>query len=548
MIEVLRIKNLALIDDLELECGPGLNVLTGETGAGKSFIISAVNFLTGEKMPADLVRTGCDKAVVEALFIKDGEDLVLRRELAAESGRSRIYVGDQLASRDTLSGLRPKLLLHASQHGQQRLLQPAFQAALLDAFLDDPAPLAEKSRLLRELSATGQALRDLEAKAASLEEKRQYLEFQHAEIAKVAPRPGEEDELLAKRAALAETRKASEALSRALDHIESEPRILDILAELSRELLHAGEHFPEYATDAEVVANFRHHLKDVAGRLRRQPARLVEGDPEAIEKRLFELAQLKRKLKKTLAEIVDLDTEIEANLNFLDACGLERKRLAREEARLATELATVLDALGRVRHSAAGRLAISLSETLVGLGFAKEIKVFFDFTPAEIYAPVSPDLPPLTEDRARILWQPNPGQPPQPLDKIASGGELSRFLLALMSLSAEPDGPTLIFDEIDAGIGGLTLASVGAHIKRLAATAQILLITHWPQLASLADRHFQVRKTVEDGQTITRCHRLSGSEVEAELGRMAGGGEAGADMARHLLEGRREEASGGRRA
>ena len=535
MIEVLRIKNLALIDDLELECGPGLNVLTGETGAGKSFIISAVNFLTGEKMSPDLVRAGCDKAVVEALFVVDGEDMVLRRELAADSGRSRIYVGDQLASRDTLAALRPKLLLHASQHGQQRLLQPAFQAALLDSYLDDPAPLATKNRLLRELATVHQALRDLEDKAAALEERRQYLEFQHNEIGRVAPRPGEEEELLATRAVVTTSRKASESLTKALDCIEGEPRLLDALAELHSELLHAGAHFPEFEPDAEAVASFRHQLKDVAVRLRRQPTPNVAGDAEAIEKRLFELAQLKRKLKKSLDEIVHLNDEIEANLNFLDACGLERKRLAREEKHLVSALAAALDDLSRARHAAAERLSASLGRTLAGLGFSKEVKVLFDFTPVEAYVPASPELSPLTEERARILWCPNPGQPPQPLDKIASGGELSRFLLALMSLSAEDNGPTLIFDEIDAGIGGLTLTSVGAHIRRLANTTQILLITHWPQLASLADRHFEVVKSVENGQTITRCHRLTGEAVAAELSRMAGGGEAGTDMARHLL-------------
>ena len=536
MIDVLRIHNLALIDDLELECGPGLNVLTGETGAGKSFIISAVNFLTGEKMSPDLVRAGCEKAVVEAQFELDGQDVILRRELAAVTGRSRIYLDGQLASRDALVALRPRLLLHASQHGQQRLLQPAFQAALLDGFLDDPEPLSAKSRLLRELSAAGQARRDLETKAAGLEERRQYLEFQHNEIGRVGPKPGEEDDLLTRRAALAAARKASDALTRALDCIEGEPRLLDSLAELHRELLHAGESFEEFAPDAEAVAAFRHQLKDVASRLRRRPAPNVEGDAEVIEKRLFELAQLKRKLKRSLEEIVHLNDEIEANLAFLDDCGLERKRLAREEARLAAALAEVLATLGQARRAAAERLVANLEQTLAGLGFSKDVKVLFEFNPVEVYAPASPDLAPLVEDRARILWCPNPGQPPQPLDKIASGGELSRFLLALMSLSAEAGGPTLIFDEIDAGIGGLTLTSVGAHIRALADASQILLITHWPQLASLADRHFQVVKTVEDGATSTRCQRLTGPAVAGELSRMAGGGEAGSDMARHLLE------------
>ena len=535
MIDVLRIQNLALIDDLELEFGPGLNVLTGETGAGKSFIISAVNFLTGEKMRPDLVRAGRDKAVVEALFVLDGEERILRRELVAGTGRSRVYLDGALASRDALAELRPKLLLHASQHGQQRLLQPAFQAALLDGFLPDRASLDEKNRMVRELGDLAAEIRALDARAASLEEKRQFLEFQHAEIAKVAPALGEEDELLARRAALAEARKASEALGRALDALEREPKLLDTLADLHRELLHAGEIHEDFLADAEAVAAFRHQLKDVGARLRRKPAQVVDDDAEAIEKRLFELAQLRRKLKKTLAEIVDLDAEIKANLDFLDACGLDRKRLARREGELAAALETVLAGLNAARREAAATLSGALEAILRDLGFAKEVRVIFDFSPAEAYVPVACDHAPLVEERARILWRPNPGQPPQPLDRIASGGELSRFLLALMSLSAEPGGPTFIFDEIDAGIGGLTLASVGRHVKKLSEASQILLITHWPQLASLADRHFQVKKTVEDGQTSTRCLRLSGEAVAGELSRMAGGGETGAEMARRLL-------------
>ena len=535
MIEVLRIKNLALIDDLELEFGPGLNVLTGETGAGKSFIISAVNFLTGEKMHTDLVRAGCAKAVVEALFTLDGQDLILRRELTADTGRSRIYVGDGLASRETLAALRPRLLLHVSQHGQGRLLQPAFQAALLDGFLPDPTLLAEKNRLARELAEIAGAIRALDAKAAGLEEKRQFLEYQHAEIAKVNPAPGEEDELIGRRAALNESRKAAESLDRSLECIERQPKLLDTLADLHRELLHAGASFPDFLADAEAVAAFRHQLKDVSVRLRRKPAQAADDDGDGIEKRLFELATLRRKLKKTLAEIVDLGRDIKENLDFLDDCGLKRKALAREEAAGVAALAAVLADLGTARRSAAGTLAAALEDILRGLGFSEEVRVIFDFTETTAYTPVACDLPPLTEEKARILWRPNPGQPPQPLDKIASGGELSRFLLALMSLSAQPGGPTLIFDEIDAGIGGLTLASVGNYVKKLSGTSQILLISHWPQLASLADRHFRVQKTVDDGQTNTRCLRLTGEDIADELSRMAGGGEAGAEMARRLL-------------
>ncbi len=537
MIELLRIRDLALIEDMELEFAPGLNALTGETGAGKSFIVSALNFLTGEKMPPNLVRPGAEKAVVEALFSLSGEQYILRRELAADTGRSRVLVNDRLASQEALRDLRPRLLLHVGQHGQQKLLQPAFQAALLDAFLDPAAsPLpAEKNAILRDLASLSGRIVEIETRVSDLTARRDLLEYQRGEIDRVRPARGEEEDLLEKKAALAHSKKGREAVGRALDLLSSEAGAVRLVGDLERELAAVVAAFPEFAADREAVASTRHALRDLAQRLRAVPlAASPDQDPDAIEARLFELAQLKRKLKKSLDEIVDLGADIEANLSFLDACGLDMASLRRQEKTLCDRLAHTLSTLATARREAAARLAGRLKAELAGLGFAPQLDILFEFAPAPVYT--APHLPaPLTEDKTRILWKPNPGQPAQPLDKIASGGELSRFLLAVTSLRAESEQPTLIFDEVDAGIGGLTLGSVADRLVDLAKSSQIILISHWPQLAARAERHFRVHKETTDTATSTRCARLTPSQVADELARMAGGGDKGQALAQHLL-------------
>jgi len=555
MLELLRIKNLALIDDLELEFSGGLNALTGETGAGKSFIVGAVNFLTGEKMGADMVRAGRDRAVVEGLFAGDGEDggdLVIRRELSADTGRSRIFVNDSLASQEALRDLKGKLVLHASQHGQQRLLQPAFQARLLDAFMDRPDLFAAKAAALKELAAAKQELAALRERGRSLEERRQLLEYQRDEIAKVKPRRGEEDELVSLKARLATQSKAKESIESALSLILGENGAAAMIGALTRETAAVAELFPDYAADVETLDSARIHLKDLASRLRGQSlgafddgfedgqdeergaAMAAMNDPEKIEARLWELSQLKRKLKRGLDEIVELSAEIDENLSFLDACGLDAQRLEKRERELAGALKKTLASLDAARREAAEKLGKRLEAELAGLGFAKELRVLFEFSPADVYASFDGTTT-LTEDRARLLWAPNPGQPPQPLDKIASGGELSRFLLAVIGLLSEENQPTLIFDEVDAGIGGMTLTRVGERIKALGTGHQIILITHWPQLAALADRHFQVRKEIREGATHTLCNLLDKKAVREELSRMAGGGGQGEAMVQGIL-------------
>ena len=528
MLELLRIHNLALIEDLEMDFAPGMNVLTGETGAGKSFILKALNFLTGEKLGTDLVRPGKEKAVVEALFILDEEEHILRRELTADSGRSRIYLNDRLCSQEAVRDLRPRLILHTSQHGQQKLLQPAFQASILDDFLDRPDLLEEKSRLTRSLADCAARLEALERSRLALEDKRDVLEYQRQEIEKVSPKAGEEEELEARRAAARNQAGIGENAAAALAALHGDdegPGLLKRLSALERAMDALAGMLEEFADTPEQLAAMRIALQELDGRLRRAARHAgQDADIEAIESRLYTLAQLKRKLKRSLDSIVSMRQEIEQNLDFLDTCQLERKELEDEEQELCSGLSALLAQLNPLRQKAADALSQALQEELKGLGFSEHVRVIFDFSPHALY----PNRDDCIELRPRLFWQPNPGQPPQALDRIASGGELSRFLLGVVSLMSKTtaERPALIFDEVDAGVGGVTLNKVADSLSRLASSRQMLLITHWPQLASRAERHFTVQKDVVDGQTYTRCERLAPEAIAGELARMAGKEEA----------------------
>ncbi|MBD5417608.1 MAG: AAA family ATPase [Desulfovibrio sp.] len=532
MLEYLRIRNLALIEDMELEFASGINVLTGETGAGKSFILKALGFLLGDKLGADMVRPGAERAQVEALFALEDGDLVLRRELVAESGRSRLYINDALSSQESLRELRSRLVSHTSQHAQQKLLQPAFQARLFEDAFPEPALLEERDRLVAQLRALAEERDALRARQEGLAERRDLLEMQQQEIDKVAPQEGEEERLEAQRAQArdAEARREDGERALLLLHGEDGPGLLDLLAEFERLAQRMGREGDDRSeAAAEAAAALRQELSHLSGELRRQPAVDTDVDLDKVEERLFLLAQLKRRLKRTLPEILSLREEIVENLSFLDVCSLDLSRLKKEEALLVEELGTLVARIVPLRREAAGKLAKDLEEQLRGLGFSEGTRVIPEFTPHELW-------PGINDERGRLLWAPNPGQPAQPLDRIASGGELSRFLLALAGLRTDQEDATYIFDEVDAGVGGMTLNKLADRLVALAGSHQMLLITHWPQLAARAQRHFQISKVVRDAATYTLCAPLDAEGRRQELARMAGGGTQGEAVAHSLLE------------
>lgn len=517
MLEYLRIRNLALIENMSLEFSEGINVLTGETGAGKSFILKALNFLFGERLGAEMVRPGAERAQVEAFFSGHDEDLIIRRDLLSGSGRSRLYINDELRTQESARELKPRLLVHTSQHAQQRLLSSQFQNKLLDHILPRPELLAKRSQLLDSLAGASEKRQQILSRQGVLLGKKELLEMQNQEIAKISPMPGEEEELERQKEDVRSTQQRGKYYKKAcgLLYGENGPGFLDLAAELERVFQHlegTGENFGSLAADLKEI---RQRMLS-AGDILRHPADIDEKKIDHIEERLFVLAQLKRKLKRTLPEIIALQEEINQNLSFLDICNLDLIQLEKEERILREDLKKTVEMIVPDRRKAANKLANGLEIQLRDLGFSEFIQVIPDFESTKLWDEIS-------DERVRFLWAPNPGQIPQPLEKIASGGELSRFLLALTTLQNDNRELTYIFDEVDAGIGGLTLNKVGEKLQSVAKSNQIILVTHWPQLASIAKKHFRINKEIQATSTVTTCSEISGTQREAELARMAGG-------------------------
>jgi DNA repair protein RecN (Recombination protein N) len=527
MLEYLRIRNLALIEDMELEFGPGLNVLTGESGAGKSFILRALDFIVGERLSPSLVRPGQERAQVEALFVTAEGELILRRELSADSGRSRVFVNDALSGQERIKAVAPGLLMHTSQHAQQRLLKPSFHVRIVDGFIESQELLTEKDRLLGALRELHARMDGIRGRCAELSQKRELLEYQRCEIAKVDPRPGEEEELAQAKERVRRDALLQTNVQQALELLfVGDCGLADCVQKLQRLLLPLAESDDAFTAHVRGLEDARELLRDLqSALLKRNSGGGGQAELDGIESRLWELSQLRRKLKRSLDEIVGLRQEIDENLSFHDQATLEIKRLERSEREVLKGLTETVSGLNRERGKAMQALKEALERELHQLGFPPFARIEFEIAPVEI-------APGISEERPRLLWVPNPGQPPQALDRIASGGELSRFLLGLAGLRTRDELPSLLFDEVDAGIGGMILNTVGERIRALSERQQIILVTHWPQLARHGQRHFRVTKEVREGQTYTLCGRIEGREIAAELTRMAGGeqgmGTAGA--------------------
>ena len=556
MLEYLHISNLALIEDMELEFGPGMNVLTGETGAGKSFILKALGFLLGDRLKADMVRPGADRAHVEALFslkeplvlpgddeadadkdadesTDDGLQLVLRRDLLA-SGRSRLTVNGSLKPQSYARELREQLISYTSQHGQQKLLQPAYQDALMEQTMGRQDLLDERARMLAGLEEVRSKRLAIEAKRAKLIEMRDLLEMQQQEIDKVNPKPGEDEELEEIRLKVRRQEEANRDYDTALTMLYGSGRdmgLLDAVGEFYRHLENMARHDEQLQSSVEAVSALNQELQQLGASLRHPPQlEDMPDDIENVERRLYELSTLKRKLRRTLPQILNLKAEIEEKISFLDVCELDIRTLQREEAAKVAELRELVERIKPLRHASCATFARALEGELKGLGFSDQVRVLPDFCPKKLWEGVE-------DESVRILWAPNPGQPAQPLDRIASGGELSRFLLALAGVLPSAANATFIFDEVDSGVGGVTLNHLAQRLEDLAVRHQMLLITHWPQIAARADRHFQIAKVVREARTYTLCTPLQGDELHAELVRMGGGGDQGEALAR-ALEGR----------
>lgn len=542
MLRFLSIRHLAVIDRIELEFGSGLTVLTGETGAGKSILLGAVGLLVGGRASAELVRTGEDSASVEAVFdLPEGREVIVRREVSAE-GRSRAFVDSALVTAGALRELAGTLVDLHGQHEHQVLLDPTTH---LDV-LDDYAQLGDERRAVAEAFAAWQSLRlERERRLARQREnasRAEFMTFQLTEIDRVHPKPGEDEELATIRQVLANADKLQRLCSEAYHALyESDQAALSSLGTVWRkvgELAAIDERFAPHLTARDAVKSaleeLAYFLRSYSADIDASPARLQD-----IEDRLAALERLKKKYGTTLADVIAKGEELRREL---DEVGKGAELSAELDASLATARSIFLDAARRLserRHDTSPRFSRALEKSLAELAMNRtRCEVRFATAASET------DWSERGLEQGEFYISPNPGEDLKPLARIASGGELSRIMLALKTLgSNDAPGKTLIFDEVDTGIGGAVADVVGTRLQNLAKRYQVLCITHLPQIAAHATTHLWISKTVQKGRTLTRVERLTGDARHEELARMIGGADVSAAVrasAREMLATRRQ--------
>lgn len=540
MLNSLAIRDVVLIDRLDLSLGAGLTVLTGETGAGKSILLDSLGLALGQRAEAGMVRGGQAQASVAACFhlppdhpanallveqgIEVEEDLVLRRVVQAD-GRSRAFVNDQPVGVALLRRLGALLVEVQGQHDQVGLADPATHAALLDAFgglEPDRAGVAESYRAWRQAE---RALREAQEAIAQAQRDEEWLRHAVEELSLLAPLEGEEDALANERQAMQQGERRAEAVAAALSELQPRDRRGSAgPAAALRNAARALERLPPPNEEATPIlaalGQAQDSLAEAESLLERLGADLGP-DPrrlEQVEERLFALRAAARKHMVAVVELPQLLQDLAARLSALDA-GAERAA-ALEQAAAAARAAYVrrAGALSAARAKAARELEKAVAQELAPLKLDRA-RLHIEIVPREERAWAADG-----QDRVTFLVSTNPGQKPGQLDKIASGGELSRLMLALKVVLARGSPvPTLVFDEVDSGIGGATAAAVGERLARVAERLQVLVVTHSPQVAARGTQHWRVSKGVRADRAETRVEPLAPEARREELARMLAG-------------------------
>ena len=546
MLAQLYVKNFALIEELDIQFGPGLNVLTGETGAGKSLIINALNSILGEKIPADILRKGADRAIVEGVFrgypeeisriLEEnglesfGEELILRRELSS-SGRSRTLVNDGVTQVSVIKAITDQLVDLHGQHEHQSLLREDNHLLYLDAFGGLEALREPVSSLFNRIRKDSAALEELKRSTRLLREREDYLRFQIQEIEALNLQPGEEEELLQEERILANHERLLTLCGEIYQLLyEAEEAAYGEISQALEKLNELAEIDPNFKEPAKVLGDALVSVEEVS----RTVSDYVAGadfDPgrlEEIRERLAQINRVKKKYGLPVSGILEKVAQMREELSQVENLD---DRIAELESRirdLKKELKEAALRLSEERKKAAKKMAAEIEKVLgqIGMENARFRIEISRFEPAESGIDLGDGLVAQRTgiDRVRFLASTNPGEDFKPLARIASGGEISRVMLALKSVMAEKDQiGVLVFDEIDIGISGRIAEAVGRKIKELARTHQVICVTHLPQIASFADRHFSVRKEVKDGETFSFVYELNREERIKEIAYLLGG-------------------------
>ncbi|MEO6872339.1 MAG: DNA repair protein RecN [Chthoniobacterales bacterium] len=532
---MLRIKNLALVEDLEWELAPGFTAITGETGAGKSIIIGALKLLLGERADKSLIRTGADACTVEAIFsgadfaklnarIEEGGaepcdgELLLKRSFSL-GGSNRQFVNGSPTTLALLKTIGDGLVDLHGPHDHQSLLVPEQQLALLDGFARAEGTLADYQQVYRRWQALLAEESELSTAESAREQELDLLRHQVNEISVAQLQPNEEEEMHSRYRLASNSQRLIELSTTISRHLsESDDAVLNRLAETQRLLRELEKIDPGLAESSEAHAAAVIELTDIARTLDRYAERL-DLDPEQLaqlEQRVNSLETLKRKYGGSLQEVIDFGERAATRMQKIEGRDAELQRLAAEIKTARAEVERLSAGLRKLRAATAPKLAKNIRQNLTDLGFRQsefEVKSLPN------------DEPKLSgSETVELLFSPNPGEPLKPLRTVASSGEISRVMLAIKSALAMQDAiPLLVFDEIDANVGGEIANAVGAKMRTLAQKHQVLCITHLPQVAAAATTHFVVTKEVAHGRTFSELHEVKGKPRQEEIARMLGG-------------------------
>ena len=535
----LTVGDLALIERLRLEMAEGLNVFTGETGAGKSLLIDALGLAVGARADTTLVRHGAETARVSALFDRSPEPLIAAREVSAE-GRSTARLDDEPVTAARLADVVGPLVEIHGQHDQQRLLDERWQRDLLDEFGGHAELRAGVAASVGRWRENQSLLAELDVDPRELNRRLELAEHEAAEIAAARLRPGEADEIRARLEAAQHGETIARGSAALVEALAGEDGgIRDAVAVALREARALARLDPRFEPLVERLGGLEAEIEDVATS-GRELAESVEHDPASLarhEERLSLIYGLERRYGDDEAAVIALGERAEAEAERLRGFETERASRQAEDARLLAHVAFAAAELSTARRAAAGALADTVGAVLAELGFPAGV-----FEVALGRRPAAGDEPAVEIDGDAVAFDgagvdqvifriaPNAGEPARPLARIASGGELSRVALAIKQVLAEADEtPTLVFDEIDTGIGGRSADPVGRSLWTLARRHQVLCVTHLPQIAAHADAHFQISKHERDGRTVTDVTRLDREGRIVELAQMLGGIDSSRD-------------------
>ncbi len=547
MLKEIKISNFAIIKNLSVEFLPGLNVLTGETGAGKSILMSALNLILGGRADTDYIRSGETTATVEAVFqiedpallndiraqgieTEDGELLVKRN--MSHNGKSRCFLNDGNITVATLAKIGNRLVDIHGQHDHQTLLRPDTHVVLLDLFGKSKATCQRFGLEFADYQSSRRDLESMRLKEKNRTERQELLKFQLSEIEQAGLSPEEEGELKTEKNILQHAEKIQQTVEQTLGQLsESEGSALEQLGRAQKEIESLLDLDPALKSQAERAQTAYCELEEMVAELQTY-LRGIEFNPprlEEIEDRLAEINGLKRKYGMDIPAILAEREKIAQELDTLGANQEKMDSLEKEIKRREKTLEELATTLADVREKTAKKFKQDVEKELRELGMAEvQFGVRFDY-------PADPDgfvhfrekkvkLHPGGIGTVEFLFSPNPGEELRPLIKIASGGELSRVMLALKSILHEQDPvPVMVFDEVDAGVGGKVAEKVGVKLAKVAVGKQVFCITHLPQIAGLAKAHFRVQKTVKDSRTHSTIVQLNYDERVEEIARMSGG-------------------------